>query len=66
MKKFLLFLWTLILNPMYSPLDLLIIPVFWILIVVYGLWWFFGMFVYLVISAYMTNKYFNSATLRED
>ena len=66
MKKILFILWTYWFNPMYSPLDLLILPIFWILMILNSGWWFFGVFLYLIISVYMTNKYFKSATLKED
>lgn len=65
MKKFLRSLFTTAIKPLYSPLDLAAIPIFWILIGLASPFWFIGLFGYLLLSVYITHSYFYEATLKE-
>jgi len=64
-KKFLRSLFTTTIQPLYSPLDLVTVPIFWLLIGFINPLWFIGLFGYLLLSAYITNSYFYEATLKE-
>lgn len=64
MKKILRSLFTTTIKPLYSPLDLVIIPIFWLLICFISPLWFIGLFGYLVLSAYITDSYFHEATMK--
>lgn len=64
--KFLILGWKYLFNPIYSPVDMLIVPIFVIAIFLNGAWWIItGAIIYTAISIYLTNKYFNSATIKE-